>query len=89
MAARHPVSGDTGGTSGGTQGWESLTEMPGLGWGAMCNRGSGGAELHSRPPLHFVVFRRAETGWCVGFRCFLRGILEPCPGWVYSMLSDH
>lgn len=29
------VSGDTGGTSGGTQGWESPAEVPGLGWGAM------------------------------------------------------
>lgn len=59
MAARHPFCGDTGDASEGTQGWERLAEVPGLGWGAMCSRGSGGAELHSRPPLHFVVFRRA------------------------------
>lgn len=45
MAARQPISGDTAGASGGPQGRESLTEVPGVGCGATSNRGSGVAEL--------------------------------------------
>lgn len=93
MAARHPVFGDTGGTSGGTQGWESLAEVPGLGWGAMGKQRvrSGRAALQAIAALCGVQESCLELGsvLVLGVTCFLRGILEPCPRWVYSTFSDH
>lgn len=88
-----PCSGDTvvsleahraGRASQGYQGWD----------GEPC--ATENQELQSCTPGHHC------TSWCsgelsgelgsvlvLGVTCFLRGILEPCPHWVYSPYSDH